>query len=242
MFARIAPLAPIACLLLPGIAAAQPISAPTQQPADGTMLTLSAQGRVSRKPDLATIRAGVVTQGASAAAALADNAARMNRVVAALRAAGIAPRDLSTASVSLQPQYRYVDGQPPAITGYQASNSIAVRFHDIARAGRVLDTLVAQGANQIDGPTLSLDDPDNALDEARRDAVSRARARAELYARAAGLRVERIVSISEGSDETSAPAPVMYRMRAAVASAPETQLLPGETDVTVSLSVRFLLR
>ncbi|MGI4730762.1 MAG: SIMPL domain-containing protein [Janthinobacterium lividum] len=212
-------------------------------PADGTMLTVSARGRVSRVPDLATIRAGVVTQGATAAGALAENAARVDKVIAALRTAGIAPRDLSTASVSLQPQYRYADGQAPVVTGYQATNAVSVRFHDIARAGRVLDTLVAQGANQIEGPNLSLENPDAALDEARTDAVRRARARADLYAAAAGLHVQRIVSISEEGEESAPPAPVMFRMRAeAMAAAPSTQLLPGQTDVAATLSVRFLLR
>ena len=228
-------------LLLPGTGLAQVIPAPSPLPADGTILSVSAQGRVSRVPDVATIRAGVVTQGTSAAGALSDNAARMDRVVAALRAAGIAPRDLSTASVSLQPQYRYLDGQAPTVTGYQATNSVSVRFHDVARAGRVLDALVAQGANQIEGPTLSLENPDAALDEARADAVRRARARADLYARAAGLRVDRILSMSEGGEQEAAPAPVLYRMRAE-AAAPATPLLPGQTEVTATLSVRFLLR
>ncbi|MGS3087700.1 SIMPL domain-containing protein, partial [Escherichia coli] len=85
-------------------------------------------------------------------------------------------------------QYRYTDGQPPAITGYQATNTVSVRFRDVARSGTVLDTLVAEGANQIEGPNLSIDKPDAALDEARTDAVKRARARADLYASAAGMR------------------------------------------------------
>lgn len=223
--------------LIPGVTAAQAVAEP---PSAETLLTVSAQGRVSRVPDVATIRAGVTTQGTTAAAALADDAARMNRVLAALRAAGIAPNDLTTAAVSLQPRYRYVDGQPPAVVGYEASDTVSVRFRDVARAGRVLDALVAQGANQIDGPTLSLEHPDAALDEARADAVKRARARAELYAAAAGLRVERIVSISEEGEE-AAPPPV-YRVRAQpLAAAPSTQLLPGEADVTATVSVRFVL-
>jgi hypothetical protein len=229
-------------LLLPAAASAQAVPAGPAGVPDGTMLSVSAQGRVSRVPDLATVRAGVVTQGSTAAGALGDNAARMDRVVAALRAAGVAARDLSTAAVSLQPQYRYADGQAPAITGYQATNGVTVRFRDVARAGRVLDTLVAQGANQIEGPTLSLDAPEAALDEARADAVTRARARAALYARAAGLHVDRIVSISEAGDEAPPPAPVMFRMRTQAVAAAATQVLPGETDVTATVTVRFLLR
>lgn len=230
----------------PMVAAAQvvtPVAA--QVPVDGTVLEVSATGRVVRAPDVATIRAGVVTQGATAAASLRDNAARMAQVVASLKSAGIAARDLSTSNVSLQPQYRYADNQPPAITGHQATNSVSVTFRDIARSGAVLDALVAAGANQIDGPAMSLSQPEAALDAARADAVKRARARAALYAQAAGMRVERILSINEAgeNDGGSPQPPVMLRARAMAASSDAaTQLLAGETDVTATLNVRFVLK
>ena len=234
-------LAALLVAAVPAIAAAQ--SAPPMVPAAGTVLDVTAEGRSTRVPDIATIRAGVVSQGPTAAAALADNGRRMERVLAALKRAGIAPRDVQTASVSLNPQYRYADGQPPAITGYQASNSVAVRFRSIGKAGPVLDALVAEGANQIEGPNLAIDQPETALDEARGDAVKRARARAELYARAAGLTVDRIASIREaGQDAGDQPhPPVMYAMRAA-APAAKTQVVAGEREVTATLEVRFLLR
>lgn len=211
-------------------------------PSDGTLLDVSAEGRTARVPDVATIRAGVVSQGTTAAGALADNAARMARVLAALKRAGVAPRDIRTASVSLSPQYRYAENQPPVVTGYQASNSVAIRFRDVARSGTILDALVAEGANQIDGPNLSLDQPDAALDEARTDAVKIARARAELYAKAAGLSVARIVSIAEsGSNSGDQPRPMLYSRGIVTTSAP-TQIAAGETEVSVTLSVRFLLK
>jgi len=210
---------------------------------DGTLLDVSATGRVSRTPDLATITAGVVTQAPVAAAALAENAQRMDAVVKALKAAGLAARDLSTSNVALSPQYRYQDGKPPVITGYQASNSVAIRFRDIARAGAVLDALVRAGANQIEGPNLSLSDPEAALDEARTQAVAKARARAELYAKAAGLSVARIVAIDEaGENGGDRPRPMPMMARAAVQADAETVVLPGETDVTASVNVRFLLK
>ena len=211
---------------------------------DGTVLNVNATGRVVRTPDIATIRAGVVTQGTTAAAALTDNANRMAGVVRALKAAGIADRDIATSNVSLSPQYRYADNQPPVITGYQATNSVSVKFRDIAKSGAALDALVKSGANQIDGPAMSLSNPDAALDAARQDAVARARARADLYARAAGMQVARIVSIDESGEnagDTPRP-PVMYRAMASMAKDEATSIMPGETDVTVNLSVRFLLK
>jgi len=229
----------LATVPLAGPAAAQAVSPILP---DGTLLDVTAEGQTTRVPDIATIRSGVVSQGTTAAAALADNAARMARVLAAVKRAGVQPRDVQTSNVSLSPQYRYADGKPPEITGYQANNSVAIRFRDIARSGAILDALVAEGANQIDGPNLSIDQPDAALDEARTDAVKRARARAELYARAAGLTVARIVSISEnGQNDGGSPTPRVFAMAARDSSTP-THIAAGEADVTVTISVRFLLK
>ena len=225
--------------------AAVPASADTLpvpvQTISGTILDVSAQGESKRTPDIATISAGVVTQAADAASAMRENAGRMDRVITALKKAGVADRDIRTATISLQPQYRYANNQPPVITGYQASNNVTVRFRDIAKSGAILDTLVAQGANQINGPDLGLDDPSAAMDEARVDAIGKARARAELYARAAGLKVKRILSISEGSYEMPRPMPVMARA-AMMAEQADTKIMPGEQSLNVSLSVRFELQ
>lgn len=210
---------------------------------DATVLDVTAVGRVAQAPDIATVRAGVLAQAPTAAAAMTEAAERMARVVAALRSAGVAERDIRTSTVSLSPQYRYAENQPPVVTGYQASHGVTARFREIARAGRVLDALVAAGANQIDGPQLSIDRAETALDAARADAVQRARARAELYAKAAGLSVTRIVSIGEaGENDGGGPQPpIAYMARAKADSAP-TELLAGETEVTASVTVRFLLK
>lgn len=235
----------LAALILASLAvvpaAAQVAVVPATAP-DGTVLDVVATGKTTRVPDVATIRAGVVTQSATAAQALADNAQRMTRVLAALKTAGVQPRDIATSNVSLQPQYRYEDNKPPVISGYQASNTVSIRFRDIARSGAILDILVGQGANQIDGPNLSLDQPDAALDEARVDAIKQARARAELYARAAGLSVARIMTISEAGGVAPPPAMPMYMARSAGLPKADTMIAPGETDVTVTVSVRFLLK
>lgn len=232
--------------LLPLIAAAA-IPAAVQAQAlpvvaiTGTTLDISAEGQTTRVPDVAIVSAGVVTQAADAAAAMRDNAARVERVIAALKAAGVADRDIQTANISLNPQYRYAQNETPVITGYQASNNVSVRFRDIARSGAILDALVKEGANQISGPNLTLDKPDEALDEARLAAMKIARARAELYAKAAGLKVKRIISISESGAELPSQPPVVMMARADFAAAPRTKIVAGEQKVGITLSVRFEL-
>lgn len=208
--------------------------------AEGTLLDVVAEGQANRVPDIATIRAGVVTQAPTAAAALSANAAQMARVLAAVKAAGVAARDVQTATIALNPQYRYAENQPPVITGYQASNSVSVKFRDIAKSGAILDALVKQGANQIDGPNLSIDQLEAAQDEARVDAVKRARARADLYAKALGMRVERLVALSEGDGALPGPVPAM--MVRAQSAKDATQVVPGEQQVGVTVRVRFILK
>ncbi|ATY32836.1 SIMPL domain-containing protein [Sphingomonas psychrotolerans] len=238
---RFALFATAAGLSLASLTASAQEVRPMMLPADGTLLEVSADGTSTRTPDLAIIQAGVVTQHATAGEAMQQNSARMAAVLAALRRAGIAERDVQTSSIALSPQYRYAENQPPVITGYQASNQVTVRFRDIAKSGTILDALVREGANNIAGPNLTIDKPEAALDEARTKAVAAARARADLYARAAGLRVDRILSISEAG-AMPPPMPMMARAERFSADKAETQIAPGEQELRVSLSVRFLLK
>jgi uncharacterized protein YggE len=219
-----------------------PASAQTQPATivlNGTRLDVVATGEVSRVPDIARITAGVVAP--TATAALAENATRMASVRAALKRAGIADRDIQTSSINLYPDYRQdAQGNNPQIVGYRAGNEVSVRFRDIAATGRILDALVAQGANQINGPMLAIDKPEAALDEARTLALANARARAELYARALGKKVGRILSISEAGANYAPPA-IMMRQAAVGNAADSTSVDPGEQSVAIGLSVSFEL-
>jgi uncharacterized protein YggE len=230
----------LASAALPSAAAAQTV---VPQPLAGTRLDISATGEVARIPDLAIISAGVVTRADTASAAIAENAARMERVSSALRRAGIAARDIQTSSVNLNPDYVYAERQPPRLSGYQATNTVNVRFRDIRNSGRILDALVAEGANQISGPTLTIDKPETALDEARTQALAAGRARAELYARSLGMRVVRLLSVSEGGGfQVPPPMPNGRGMVAQEASAAKTDIIPGEQQLQVSVQMSFELR
>lgn len=221
-----------------------PATAQTAQPAAvqtiaGTRLDIVATGEVSRVPDIANISAGVTTMAPTASAAIQQNARQMNAVRGALRSAGIADRDIQTSTISLNPEYRYQENQSPVLTGYRASNQVTVRFRDIERTGTILDALVAQGANQINGPMLSIDEPEAALDEARMQALQVAQRRAETYARQLGKRVGRILSVSESGGGFPPPMPMMAR--AEMSDAASTKIDPGQQTLSVTLSVSFEL-
>ena len=222
------------------LAAALPAAAQTAPaPAvTGTRLEVAATGEVTRVPDIVRINAGVVTQAPTAVEAIRQNGARMERVRAALRRAGVAERDIQTSAISLQPDYRYQENRPPVLTGYRASNEVNVRFRDIAGSGPILDALVAEGANQINGPNLGIDRPEAALDEARTRALANARARAELYARTLEMRVKRILYVSEAG---AMPPPMPMEMRMNAQAADATRIVPGEQVLSVTLTVGFEL-
>ncbi|WP_313398990.1 SIMPL domain-containing protein [Stenotrophomonas sp.] len=215
---------------------------PTVVASDATLLNISAQADAKRVPDVATLSAGVVTQAVDGNTAMRENAVQMDKVMAAIKAAGIAERDIQTSGINLSPQYRYADNEAPRITGYQANNTVSLKVRDITKLGKVLDSLAAQGANQINGPSFEIDQPEPVYDEARLAALKKAQARAETYAKSLGLRVRRIVSISEGNQGGFRPMPMMAMAAGRSAKAEmDTAVSPGESSVSVSLDVVFEL-
>jgi len=224
-----------------GIAQVQTV--PVQMPVmTGTRLDVSASGEVTRVPDLAIISAGVQTLQPTATAAIEENAARMERVRAALKRAGIEDRDIQTSSINLNPEYQYDQNRPPRLTGYRATNTVNVKFRDLKRTGSILDALVAEGANQINGPNLTVDKPETALDEARTKAIANGRARADLYARALGMRVLRLISVSEGGGYNVPPPMPMVAMMAERGAAADSKIDPGTQQLQVNVSMSFELQ
>ncbi len=207
---------------------------------NGTRLDISATGEVSRVPDIVRVAAGVATQAPTAAEALRQNAALMARVRAALARAGIADRDVQTQSLALTALYRTNTYPRDQITGYSASNDLIIRFREVSGAGPVLDALVAAGVNEIRGPMLGFDNPEVARDEARGIAIATARARAQLYAQALGMRVKRVVAVSEmaqayyGSDAIAG----LVNMQGSNAS---TAIDPGGRRLSATVNVTFEL-
>lgn len=228
---------PPAALAQVGAAAASP---PAVSPADSlfraTTLNLDAHGSVRIAPDMATVSLGVQVQAATAAQAMAADARRMTAVLAALKAAGIAEKDIQTSGLSLSAQYAYDQGQTPRLTGYQAANQVTVLVRDLARLGPAVDAVVGAGANQVNGISFGLADPTAAENAAREAAVKALADKAALYARATGYRVARLVSLSEGGGYAP-PAPVpMLRMVKAMAPAAPTPVESGELEVRIDVS------
>ena len=185
---------------------------------------------------------GVVARSATASGALQDTADRMERVLAALKRAGVADRDIQTSNVSLNPEYRYPENQSPQLVGYTASNSVTVRFRDIRKLGQDPRCAGRRGCEPDQRPNLSIDKPEAALDEARAQGRSRPAARAPSFMPArSGMRVARIVSVSESGGNVVRRRRWRRRM-VAVQRRPATKIEPGEQKLQVSLAMTFELQ
>ena len=204
-----------------------------------TTITLTGQGSIKQAPDVAVINVGVQVEAKTAADAMAQQATQMNGVFAAVKAAGIADRDMQTGNLSLNPVYEYPNNARPRLTGYQASNSITVKVRDLKNLGKTLDAVVKGGGNTINGISFSVDQPEKFQNDARVEAIKDAAAKADLYAKAVGYKVARIVTISEYDYSPQPPMPVMMRMQDMAAEA--TPIAAGEVALTQTVNVVFEL-
>jgi uncharacterized protein YggE len=229
----------LAIAAAPALASAQTLPA-ADDAFRATTFNLSAYGETRVAPDMATITLGVTSTGQTAASALQANTAKMTEAVAAIRRSGVPDRDIQTSGLSVSPQYAYVNNQPPRLTGYQASNQVTITVRDLTRLGAVIDATVGAGANTVSGIAFGLQNPAAAEDAARQEAVHALQAKADLYARATGYHIVRVVNLSEGGGYTP-PQPRMYAMRGAIAGVAndETPVAAGELRVRIDVNAVY---
>jgi uncharacterized protein len=199
----------------------------------GEGITVTGIGHVDAVPDEAEFSLGVTTEGQTAREALTANSARMRRLIAALKAAGVAAQDIKTQNVSVGQNYD--DG--PEADGYAATNSVSVRIRELDRAGAVLEAAANAGANQVYGPALTREDREGLEQKALENAVANARKRAGTLANAAGVGVGRVTAIAEAVEGGG----VVYegaRMAMDTAQA-KVPIEKGTEEITASVTVTF---
>ena len=213
---------------------------PHQRPA---VFVLSGEGIVSATPDMAVLRSGVVTEAKTAREALDANTAAMTKLIASFKEAGIQDRDVATSGFTVQPRYVYdkrSDGsqQPPRIAGYEVRNTVTVRVRGLEKLGAVLDSAVTEGSNQIDSLSFDVSEKAGLLQEARKKALADARAKAEVYAEAAGVTLGRLRELTEQRHDGFVPRPMM-RMEAASAAPAPVPIEAGEQDIRVNVTTTW---
>lgn len=185
--------------LLPLMALAGHPAAAQEGPPGPGLITVTGEATVPTEPDMATVTLGVTSQAKTAAEALSSNSAALQAVMTRLTEAGLEGRDIQTSDLSLSPNWTNDEARGNVIDGYMASNVITLHVRDLTKLGGVLDAVVADGANTLNGVSFGLQDPKPVQSAARKEAVEDARDRAETLAQAAGVSLGRVVSISEGT-------------------------------------------
>jgi uncharacterized protein YggE len=200
-------------------------------------IVVSGTGRVAVDPDLAELRLGVAISRETVAEARSEAAATMAAILTAVRGTGVAERDIRTSMVSVQPRYDYRDGTAPAPVGYDLANVVEVTVREIASVGDVIDGSLRAGATSLDGLAFRVADPSGPEAAARTEAVADARAKADVLAAAADLRVAGVVDIVEGGGPPSFPLAKAARMSLAADSG--TPIAVGTAEIAVTVTVTF---
>jgi uncharacterized protein YggE len=230
----------VAAIASPAFGPRQILAADPASPAEHTV-SVAGTGRVILSPDTADLRLGVLATAKTVKEARATAASAMTAVLASLQKLGIADRDIQTTVLSLQPVYDYPStGKAPILTGYNLSNTVAVTIRDLAKLADAIDGALASGATSLDSVSFRVDDQTAAEKQARESAMADAKAKASTLAAAAGVSITGIQSISE--TVAPIPYPIYYGYaEAGAARDVQTPVMPGTSEVSVSVSVVFVI-
>jgi len=200
-------------------------------------ISVNGTGSISVTPDMATIRVGVSFRDVSPAKALKENTARVTKLFATLDRFGLKKRDIQTSSFNVNPVYtrRPPPGQPPKIEAYNVTNMVTARLRDLEKLGGLLEALVGDGANRLNGISFGVSDISDKTNEARKLAIKDAKRRAELYADEADVDVGKVLSISESGVRMPRP-PIFKAARMAAEAVP---VAAGEQQISASVSIVF---
>jgi hypothetical protein len=237
-----------AALLLVSLACASQASAsphPAAAPAAEEkilerMLRVSGEGRVTVRPDVAIVLAGVEATGKTLAPTVADASAKMRRMLDALAKVGVAEKDVQTTRHDVQVERPWVDGKPREITGYTVVDEVRVTVRDLAKLGQVLERVVVAGSNSLRGLTFERDDPAPERQQALARAVAAAGGKAEAMAKAAGVALGEVVAIDESG--AAPPIPLMKHRAGALVASDGVPVTPGELEISASVSVTYAIR
>ena len=203
-------------------------------------LTINGVGSAQIAPDTAEVTIGVVTEAKDAAKAHADNAAQTARVQNAIKALGIAERDIQTTHYDFSPIYDVKDNGRSVTTGYTVTNAVAVKVRNLDSVGKVIDAALANGANRVDSLEFSASDPSAAKNAALADAARDARSKADSIARALGVRIVRILNIY-GDTQSHSPRNFMPMMMAKEAYDAATAISAGELSFEASVNISYVI-
>lgn len=206
-----------------------------------TGIWVTGQGKVTVVPDVAILSLGVEAQAATVQQAMAEAATAMDRVIAALRANGVAEKDIQTQWFNIYPVRRWVDDAREVLIGYRVTNMVSAKIRDVEATGSIIDRVAEAGGDltRIHGVSFTVDDPSQYHNEAREEAIADAKATAQHLAALAGVDLGRPFYISESGGFV--PIYRDYAMMEGGGILPPTPISPGETEITLTVQMAFAI-
>jgi uncharacterized protein YggE len=202
-------------------------------------ISVTGEGKASAAPNMATVDAGVVAEDPDVGKALTRSTEKMTRVLGVIGNAGIAPDNVQTTGFTVEPVRVFRTRQPSRIAGYRVRQRVRVWVRDLGKVGGLLGRLVQAGSNEVGRVTFGVQNPTRLANEARRGAVANAYHRADVYARSAGVRVGRVLTISEQPISTR---PIPVYGRASAAAPVNVPVATGRYEVRSTVHVVYALR
>jgi uncharacterized protein YggE len=218
------------------------------QPSSYRSFSVSGEGKAVAVPDIARFTFSVITEGGLGLGDLQlTNTTKTNKVLEFLTSKGIDKKDIKTEGYNLTPRYQYFDCRkngvcPPAeIVGYSVSQMVSVKIRDFAKIGELLSGVVANGANSVSELSFTIDDPTEVQNQAREEAIAKAKVKAEAVAKAGGFSLGKLLSIEEGGLYAPMAMEKSYGIGGGgVSSVPTVE--PGSQEITVNMTLSFEIK
>lgn len=206
-------------------------------------ITVSGEGKIYAKPDVALVNLGVTTQGLTVASVTTSNTDKMNAVIAAVKALKIDEKDIQTTNYNLAPQYNYTQKSGQIFQGYTLEQDVQVKIRDFTKIGDVLSQATTKGANLVGDLQFTIDNPEQFKEQARAAAIAQAKANAQNLAKESGISLGKLINVIEGSN----PSPIMYNSARAlgggmVASAPVPTVQPGQQEIDITINLTYQVK
>jgi uncharacterized protein YggE len=217
-----------------GFSFAQPEEPPQKE--NPRVINVSGTGIISAKPDMGRVNLGIVTEETSANESQSKNNEISNKIIDSIKATGVNEENIQTIEYSINPIYKYEEGKPPIITGYQTVHMLNINVYDIEKIGAVIDAGTTAGANRVGGISFDIKDKKSLELKALEEAVKDARKKADTALAAEGEKVIKLISMNVGNESSPIMPP---RSKSDLTGSSSTQLMPGQLEIVVTVSATF---
>lgn len=208
-------------------------------------ITVSGEGKVYAKPDIALVSFGVSTEGLTVSDVTKRNTDKMNAVIEAVKAQGVEEKDIQTTNYNLYPQYNYTEAAGRLFQGYTLEQNIQVKIRDFTKIGDILAQATSKGSNLVGSLQFTIDNPEQFKNEARAKAIAQAKANAQNLASTSGISLGKLINVYENSSNY----PVIYSNKAmgmgggvAMDSAPVPTVQPGQQEINVTINLTYKVK